>query len=98
MRLKTFALWLVALIPLLFALDASPIERAQEGRVVETARQMLGHGPQAWLIPSLNGEIRLRKPPEAYWMAASSFSILGVSEWAARLPTALVSWLTVGAV
>src|SRR5580704_16057809 len=98
MHWKVFALWLLALVPLLIALDGPPVQRAQEGRVVETARQMLGRGPQAWLIPSLNGEIRLRKPPLAYWMAASSFSVLGVSEWSARLPTALIAWLTVGAV
>ena len=97
MHWKAFALWLLALIPLLIALDGPPVQRAQEGRVVETARQMLRHGPEAWLIPSLNGEIRLRKPPLAYWMAATSFSILGVSDWSARLPTALISWLTVGA-
>src|ERR1700722_3902590 len=97
MRLKTLGLWVIALIPLLIALDGPPIQRAQEGRVVETARQMLGRGPQAWLIPSLNSEIRLRKPPLAYWLAASSFSIFGVSEWTARLPTVLISWLTIGA-
>jgi Dolichyl-phosphate-mannose-protein mannosyltransferase len=93
---RVIGLWLLAAIPLLIALDGPPAQRTQEARVLETARQMLGHGPQAWLIPSLNGEIRVRKPPLAYWMAAVSFKLFGVSEWTGRLPTIVVSWLTVG--
>jgi 4-amino-4-deoxy-L-arabinose transferase-like glycosyltransferase len=91
------ALWLLAAIPLLLFLSGPPAQRTQEARVLETARQMLGHGWHAWLIPTLNGEIRVRKPPLAYWMAGASFSIFGVSEWAGRLPTAMVSWLTLAA-
>jgi 4-amino-4-deoxy-L-arabinose transferase-like glycosyltransferase len=92
----TFVLWLLAVIPLFLALGAPPVQRTQEARVLETARQMLGRSPHNWLIPSLNNEIRLRKPPLAYWMAGASFSLLGVSPTAGRLPTALVSWLTLG--
>jgi 4-amino-4-deoxy-L-arabinose transferase-like glycosyltransferase len=89
-------LWILAAIPLLIGLGG-PVQRTQEARVVETARQMLGRGLPAWLIPSLNGEIRLRKPPLAYWMAAGSFELFGVSEWTGRIPTALVSWMTLAA-
>ena len=94
---RLLALWLAALVPLLIAVGGNPVQRTQEARVVETARQMLGRGFHAWLIPSINGEIRLRKPPLAYWMAAASFSLLGVSEFAARLPTVLTAWLTLAA-
>jgi 4-amino-4-deoxy-L-arabinose transferase-like glycosyltransferase len=96
-RRKIFGLWLMALVPLMIAVDGAPVQRTQEARVMETARQMLGRGAHAWLIPSVNGETRLRKPPLAYWMAAASFKIFGVSEDAGRLPTILLSWLLVGA-
>ncbi|MGA2232387.1 MAG: glycosyltransferase family 39 protein [Tepidisphaeraceae bacterium] len=95
-RGTVLGLWILTAIPLFIGLGG-PVQRTQEGRVVETARQMLGRGPEAWLIPSLNGEIRLRKPPLAYWMAAGSFELFGVSEWTGRIPTALVSWLTLAA-
>ena len=94
---QIFGLWLMALVPLMIAVDGAPVQRTQEARVLETARQMLGRGAHAWLIPSVNGETRLRKPPLAYWMAAASFEIFGVSENAGRLPTILMSWLLVGA-
>jgi 4-amino-4-deoxy-L-arabinose transferase-like glycosyltransferase len=89
-------LWFLSAIPLLAFLGSSPVQRTQEARVLETARQMLGGLARAWLLPKLNGEYRIRKPPLAYWMAATSFSAFGVSEWTGRLPTAIVSWLTVG--
>jgi 4-amino-4-deoxy-L-arabinose transferase-like glycosyltransferase len=89
--------WLAALVPLVADLGQSPVRRTQEARVVETARQMLAaHSWQAWLYPPLNGEVRLRKPPMAYWMGGVSFVVLGVSEFAGRLPFALSGWLMVG--
>ena len=73
-----------------------PITRAQEARVLETSRQML-HAPgwHGWLVPQLNGEARLRKPPLCYWYTAAAFDALGVSEWSGRLPTLVIGWLGV---
>jgi len=93
-RRGIFVLWLLASIPLQIALGTPAVSRTQEARVLETARQMLGRGIHGWLIPSLNDVIRVRKPPLAYWMAAASFKTLGISEWAGRFPTAILSWLT----
>src|SRR5581483_4588216 len=90
-------LWLLAAVPLVALVGVPSVQRAQEARVLETARQMLGRGAHAWLIPSINGEIRLRKPPLAYWMAAAAFKLFGVSAGAGRIPTALCGWLTLGA-
>ncbi len=66
-----------------------PVQRTQEARVLETARQMLGRGWQDWMIPHLNGSVRLQKPPLAYWMAAAGFSVGGVNDTAGRVPFAL---------
>jgi 4-amino-4-deoxy-L-arabinose transferase-like glycosyltransferase len=49
-----------------------------------------------WLVPELNAQVRLQKPPLAYWAAAASYRALGrVNETAARLPSALCALATV---
>jgi hypothetical protein len=60
------ALWIGSGVILLAALGRPQITRSQEARVLETARQMLGNGWRAWLLPTLNGEPRLKKPPLSY--------------------------------
>lgn len=51
-----------------------------------------------WRIPRLHGQPFLDKPPLLYWLSAGSLRLLGSSEWALRLPNALVFALTVLAV
>lgn len=81
---------LLAALTCLWRLDALPISRSQEIRVAETAREMLASGD--YLLPRLNGELRLQKPPLAYWLTAASYRLLGrVDEFAARLPAALAA-------
>ncbi|MEO6434390.1 MAG: phospholipid carrier-dependent glycosyltransferase [Tepidisphaeraceae bacterium] len=90
--------WIAAGIVLLPLLDRSDVARTQEARVLATAREMLERGGvRNLLVPHLNGEVRLQKPPLAYWLTAASFKTLGVSDFAGRLPAALAGWLTVGA-
>src|SRR4051794_31889196 len=47
-----------------------------------------------WLVPVLNGQVRLQKPPLPYWCAAVLFRLTGsidrISEGTARLPCALL--------
>jgi 4-amino-4-deoxy-L-arabinose transferase-like glycosyltransferase len=89
-------LWLAAVLltalTCLWQLSALPVSRSQEVRVAETAREMLANGD--YLLPRLNGELRLQKPPLAYWLTAASYRALGrVDEFAARLPAALTAAL-----
>jgi 4-amino-4-deoxy-L-arabinose transferase-like glycosyltransferase len=58
-----------------------------ESLYAEIARDMVVRGD--WLTPHLNGTRYLDKPPLVYWLIALSYSVFGVSEFAARLPTAL---------
>ena len=44
-----------------------------------------------WLVPTFNHELRTDKPIMLYWLMLTSFSFLGVSEFAARLPSALMA-------
>src|SRR2546421_380107 len=48
--------------------------------------------------PAFRGRVRVENPPLAYWLAAISYKIFGVSEWAGRLPFAMILWLTIGLV
>src|SRR5690348_12928750 len=89
------AVLFLAGVALLLFLDLAPVQRTQEARVLETAREMLGRPVHNWLVPQLNGEVRLRKPPLAYWVSAGSFELFGVKHWAGRLPMALAGWLTI---
>jgi 4-amino-4-deoxy-L-arabinose transferase-like glycosyltransferase len=91
-------LWLLSGALLLAFLGTPPVTRTQEARVLETARQMLGADAHGWLVPVLNGEPRLKKPPLAYWMTAGAYLIGGVSEAVGRAPYVLGGWLTLGLV
>src|SRR6476646_4061631 len=74
--------WIAAGALLVALLPMASVDRAQEARVLEVAREMVQMAStRAWLIPHLNGELRLQKPPLAYWLAAGSFEIFGVSTW-----------------
>ena len=95
--MRLLAMWLLLGVLLIGAAGVPPVNRTQEARVLETAREMIGRPIEDWLIPKLNGHVRLRKPPLAYWASAISMSAFGENERAGRLPTVLLSWLSLGA-
>ncbi|NER36270.1 MAG: glycosyltransferase family 39 protein [Oscillatoria sp. SIO1A7] len=55
----------------------------------EAARQMTVTGD--WVTPYFNGETRFDKPPLIYWLMAIAYKLVGVNEWAVRLPSALAA-------
>ena len=57
------------------------------------ARQMLASGDPFSL--AINGEPFFEKPPLFFWLQALSMAVLGMNEWAARLPNAWVGGITV---
>jgi 4-amino-4-deoxy-L-arabinose transferase-like glycosyltransferase len=83
----------VTVIPLLCGLGAWPLIEPDEGRNAEVAREMLASGQ--WSVPHFNGLPYLDKPVLLFWMIAGVFRVLGVSEMAARLPSALAGVVTV---
>src|SRR3954466_14463941 len=93
-RLLLLAGWAGSLVILLTFIGRPPVQRTQEARVLETAREMLGQPWRAGLIPQLNGAPPLRKPPLTYWLAAAAYHVGGVNETAGRVPTAVIGWLT----
>ena len=74
-------------------LGAYPLFEPDEGRNAEVAREVVQEGH--WLPPTINGEVRYQKPPLYYWIVASSLFLMGKSEFAARLPSALAGLLGV---
>ena len=60
----------------------------------EAARQMAETGD--WITPYFNGVTRFDKPPLVYWLMAVGFQLLGVNEWAVRLPSALAATAMTG--
>ncbi|MGK7943951.1 MAG: ArnT family glycosyltransferase [Microcystaceae cyanobacterium] len=55
----------------------------------EAARQMTVTGN--WITPYFNEVTRFDKPPLVYWLMAIGYKIIGVNEWAVRLPSALAA-------
>ncbi len=87
----SFPIWLW-LILLALALGSASLHKGfwgahGESRRSEVGREVLEEG--AWLIPTLNGEAFITKPPLLYWSIATSMALFGVNEAAARLPSIL---------
>jgi len=69
---------------------------ADEPRYAQVAREMLER--RDWITPVLNGRPWLEKPPLYYWQAMLAYSVLGVTDVAARFPGAIDATLLVLAV
>ncbi len=60
-----------------------------EGRYAQIPREMLTRGE--WIVPTLQGERYLDKPPLFYWLVMACYRLFGFHDWAARLvPAAAV--------
>lgn len=68
-------------------LGTLPLLDPDEGRNAEVAREMAISG--RWLVPTYNGLPYLDKPAFYFKLVALSFSAMGISETAARVPSAL---------
>ncbi len=63
-----------------------PVSDLMEVRNLVTAREMVDTG--RWVLPTMNGELRIAKPPLPTWAAAASGAPSRfTSLWAMRLPT-----------
>lgn len=65
-----------------------------EPRYAQIAREMFDRGD--WVTPTLGGFSWFEKPALLYWLQIGSYSIFGVNEFAARLPSAIFGILTIG--
>jgi 4-amino-4-deoxy-L-arabinose transferase-like glycosyltransferase len=77
-------------------LGALPLLGKDEPRYAEVAREMLTSGD--WITPRLAGQPWLEKPALPYWLMALGFWLFGVSEFSARLGSALCAVLGIAVV
>jgi 4-amino-4-deoxy-L-arabinose transferase-like glycosyltransferase len=97
-RTRTDALLLAGFCAFLFfyGLGQFGLIGADEPRYAQVAREMLAR--HDWVTPVLGGRPWLEKPPLYYWQAMLAYSALGVSDVAARIPSAIDATLLVIAV
>lgn len=95
MRRLPPGLWVIIVISLFvafFQLGYVPLIDPDEPVYAETPLEMLQ--THDWISPRIYGEFWYDKPPLYYWFVATSFSIFGRSDFAARLPSALMATFT----
>src|SRR5262249_14653050 len=86
LRLRSLALLIVLPSLLLYGALSFHLFEPDEGRYAEIPREMLIRGE--WIIPYLQSEPYLDKPPLLYWLVRLSYWLVGVHDWAARLISA----------
>jgi 4-amino-4-deoxy-L-arabinose transferase-like glycosyltransferase len=90
---SSFLVSLVLAVLLCFAaIGSHSLWSPDEPTGAGVGRAMLDHGD--WIVPRLNGEPFLEKPPLYWWALAAGLRLLGISDAAARVPSALFGVLT----
>jgi len=86
---------LVSICALVFLLNlgGASLWDVDEGRNATCAGEMMEAGN--WIVPTFNGKLRVDKPVLIYWLQILAYSLFGISEFAARLPSALAALATV---
>jgi 4-amino-4-deoxy-L-arabinose transferase-like glycosyltransferase len=94
------ALWLVVIVGFValyfFGLNFVPLLGPDEPRYAQIAREMFER--HDWLTPTLGGYNWFEKPILLYWLEIISYKIFGVSEFSARLFSAIFGLITVFAI
>ena len=92
---KILVVLLIAVCLLLFfvALGDVPLYNKDEGLHAVTSKDMVLSGN--WVTTTFNGETFYDKPVLYNWFAAVAFLVFGFTEFAARLPAALLGLATV---
>ena len=81
---------IIASIVFFWGLGSIELMSLNEGRRALAIKEMVSSGD--WLLPHLNGELYLTKPPLLYWISSAFALVLGgVSEWTLRLPSAFAA-------
>ena len=88
--------WFLAAVLVLaffWQLGAVPLYDLDEGAFTEATREMIVSGD--YITPQKDGRPRYDKPVLIYWLQALSAKVLGLNEFALRLPSALAASLWV---
>jgi 4-amino-4-deoxy-L-arabinose transferase-like glycosyltransferase len=66
-----------------------PLIDRDEPRFAEASREMIER--RDFIVPYFNGNLRLDKPPLAYWAQIASYQLFGENDFAARFPSAIAA-------
>ncbi|HEY6395595.1 MAG TPA: phospholipid carrier-dependent glycosyltransferase [Candidatus Binataceae bacterium] len=91
--LDLLAVLALAAIVFYFRLGRHGLWEPDEARYAEIAREMLQSGN--FIVPHLNYVAYVEKPPLLYWLTALSFSVFGLTEFAARFFVAFAALIGV---
>ena len=86
----------MAVVVLFLHLGSAALFDPDEGRNAEKAREILVLND--WITPHENFHPVLDKPIFFYWLIAVAYKLFGISEWAARLPSALAALACIGVI
>ena len=84
---------LLCVLTFFVGLGRPAITDSDEAFYAEAAREMVAGGD--WITPHYNGQYRFEKPVLYYWLAALGYLGTGVSELAARVPSAVAGLVLV---
>ena len=87
MRRHVLLLTVLCILTFFAGLGRGAITDSDEAYYAEAAREMVETGD--WITPHYNHAPRLQKPVLMYWLIAACYLLIGVGEFAARLPAAL---------
>ncbi len=89
-RIVSFALFAALAAGLFVRLDRSAMWRSSEKRCFAVVAEMVRSGD--WLVPRLDGALRLQKPPLFYWAGAAAAKLAGGhSLWTLRSVSAVMA-------
>ena len=86
-------LFFASLILYLWGAAQMPVTDPVESNYAETAKEMVLSGD--WISPRIFGNPWYDKPIFTYWMIAASYSVLGFTNLASRIPAALAGAISV---
>lgn len=92
---QSWHFWAMLILPglLLYPCMSFYLFEPDEGRYAQIPHEMLVRGE--WIVPTLQGQPYLDKPPLFYWCVMLSYLVFGYHDWAARLIPALATHGTI---
>ncbi|HWR57759.1 MAG TPA: glycosyltransferase family 39 protein, partial [Thermodesulfovibrionales bacterium] len=86
-----FPMLAMALLLSFFRLGSVTLFDVDEAVFAEATKEMVLNGD--WITPTYNGDNRYDKPILFYWLMAVSYKVFGISEFSARVPSAITALL-----
>lgn len=87
--------WIAAAVLLVsWRLAYSSLMDPDEAHYAQLTRELVAAGN--WLVPLLDGQPYIDKPVLFHWLQGASMALLGTSEFAARLPSAIAALALIG--